>query len=317
VDGQRPVVKMYDTAAMSVEAALATAQAEGAGFIVGPLTKEEIVVAADHAPRGIPLLLLNYLPYDRASAPQVYQFSLSPEDEARQIARRALAYDQRRAIVFAPPNDWGSRVVAAFRDEYTRGGGTVVTQGAYDAARSDFTSIALALGIEESRARHKRMEEIVGSKLNFEVRRRGDVQMFFAAGDALALRQIRPHLRLYFASNVPTYMTSLGFEPDPVANRDIDGVIFPDMPWVLQAAGPVAEQREQTRSAWAANGGSRLFAFGFDAGQLVLALRNPQARWPMQGVTGRLSPDKDRHIARELDWAEVRGGLPQIIAAHP
>jgi hypothetical protein len=318
-ESQRPVVKVYDTGTTSVEAAIATAQAEGASFIVGPLTREEIVAAADHAPRGIPMLLLNYLPFDRAAGPQVYQFALSPEEEARQVARRAIAYGQLRGIVLAPPGDWGTRVVAAFRDEYTRGGGTVLVQAAYDATRNDFSAIPSALRIDESRARHKRMEEIAGSKLNFEARRRGDVQMIFAAGEPLALRQIRPQLRFYFAGNVPTYMTSLGFDPDASANRDIEGVIFPDTPWMLQNTGPVAEQRELTRTVWADKGwgASRLFAFGFDAGQLVLGLRNSQTRWPMQGVTGRLSPDRDRHITRDLDWAEIRGGQPQATPPRP
>ncbi|MET0291036.1 MAG: penicillin-binding protein activator, partial [Steroidobacteraceae bacterium] len=181
-EAQRPNVRVYDTGAVSVEAALATAQAEGAGFILGPLTRPEIIAAADHAPRGVPLLLLNYLPFDRAAGPTVYQFALSPEDEARQVARRALAFGQKRAIVFAPAGDWGNRVVAAFRDELTRGGGSVIVQAAYDAGRSEFTgAITSALKIEESRARHKRIEEITGSKLGFQERRRGDVQMIFAA----------------------------------------------------------------------------------------------------------------------------------------
>ncbi len=319
-EAQRPNVKVYDTGSLTVEAALATAQAEGAGFIVGPLTRPEITAAADHPPRGIPILLLNYLPFERAAGPSVYQFALSPEDEARQVARRALAFGQRRAIVFAPAGDWGNRVVAAFRDELTSGGGTVIVQAAYDAARSEFTSaITSALKIEESRARHKRIEEITGARLNFQERRRGDVQMIFAAGAPVALRQIRPQLRFFFAGAVPTYMTSAGFDPNPSANRDIDGVLFPDTPWMLQLAGPVAEQRENTRVAWNDKdaGTARLFAFGFDAGQLVLTLRNAQARWPLPGVTGRLAPDADRRITRELDWAEIRGGQPQVVTARP
>jgi hypothetical protein len=319
-EAQRPQLRVYDTGAMSVEAALATAQAEGAGFIVGPLTRPEITVAADHAPRGVPMLLLNFLPFERASGPQIYQFALSPEDEARQVARRALAFDQKRAIVFAPTGDWGNRVVAAFRDELTRGGGSVIEQAAYDPSRSEYTSpIISALQIDESRARHKRVEEITGTRLVFQDRRRGDVQMIFAAGEPVALRQIRPQLRFFYAGGVPTYMTSAGYDPDPTANRDVDGMIFPDTPWMLQASGPIAEQREQTRSAWAdrGDGGSRLFAFGFDAGQLVLGLRNPQNRWPIQGVTGRLAPDADRRITRELDWAEIRGGQAQIVPARP
>lgn len=319
-EAQRPTLRVYDTGTQSVDAAIAAAQAEGAGFLVGPLTRDEVTAAAQ-APRGLPLLLLNYLPFEQPGGPQVYQFALSPEDEARQVARRALAYGQQRAIVIAPTGDWGTRVVAAFRDELTRGGGSVIVQSSYDPARSEFTSaITGALKIDESRARHKRLEEVTGMRLGFEPRRRADVQMIFAAGyEPLALRQIRPQLRFFYAGGVPTYMTSESFEPDAGANRDIDGVTFPDTPWNLQSTGPVAEIRDQTQSALGDRGPrlARLFAFGYDAGQLVLALRNPQTRWPIQGVTGRLSPGADRRIARDLDWAEIRGGQPQPVAPRP
>ena len=316
-ESQRPALKVYDTAAQGVASAMTAAQSEGAGFIVGPLTRSEVAEAAEQNVRGMPMLLLNYLPNDRAGGSQVWQFALSPEDEARQVARRALAADQKRAIVIAPTGDWGNRVVAAFRDELTRGGGNVIMQSSYDLSRPETISSAVsgALRIDESRARHKRIEEIVGARLNFEARRRGDVQMIFAAGyDPLAVRQIRPQLRFFYAGAVPTYMTSEGFEPSPAANRDIDGVIFPDSPWVLQTSGPVAEVREQTRASWTdkSKSLSRLFAFGYDAGQLVLALRNPQSRWPLPGITGKLAPDGDRRFTRELDWAEIRSGQPQL-----
>ena len=70
----------------------------------------------------------------------------------------------------------------------------------------------------------------------------------------MALRQIRPQLRFFYAGDVPTYMTSDSFDPDPIANRDIDGVIFPDMPWMLQEQGPVADTRAATQAAWASQG---------------------------------------------------------------
>jgi outer membrane PBP1 activator LpoA protein len=268
------------------------------------------------------MLLLNFLPNERSAGPQVWQYALSPEDEARQVARRALAYDQRRAIVIAPTGDWGNRVVAAFRDEITRGGGSVIVQNSYDVTRPDTITSAItnALRIDDSRGRHKRLEEIIGARLNFEARRRGDVQMIFAPGyDPLAVRQIRPQLRFYYASNVPTYMTSEGFDPNPSANRDIDGVIFPDSPWTLQSSGPAAEIRDQTRAAWGDRGPrlSRYFAFGYDAGQIVLALRNPQARWPLAGITGRLTPDADHRFTRDLEWAEIRNGQPQTTPPRP
>ena len=325
-EGQRPVVKVYDTGAMSVSAAMATAQAEGTAFFVGPLTKDEITEAINQNLQRTPMLLLNFLPFEQPAPPFVYQFALSPEDEARQIARRALAQGQRRAIVLAPTGDWGTRVVAAFREELTRGGGSVIDQQSYDPTRSEFTApIRAALLIDSSIARHKRIEEIVGGKLNFEPRRRADVQLIFAAGrQAVALRQIRPQLRFFYAGDVPTYMTSDSFDPDTSANRDIDGMVFPDMPWMLQDSGPVAEIRTATQPAWVDRGTrqSRLFAFGYDAGQLMLNLRATQTagqsrNWPIAGLTGRLSPNDQRRINRDLDWAQIRNGQPQLVVPAP
>ncbi len=64
----------------------------------------------------------------------------------------------------------------------------------------------------------------------------------------------------------PTYATSDAFEPDPRANQDLDGLMFPEMPWML--GSPLAEAvRAAASQAWPC-GGPRtgvLFAFGFDA----------------------------------------------------
>ena len=316
-EAQRPVVKVYDTGDLSVGAALLAAQSEGAGFIVGPLTRDEAVTAVNENTRRTPMLLLNALPAELGTPANVWQFALSPEDEARQVARRALQLGQKRTVIFAPSGEWGTRVVAAFREELAAGGGTVLDQQAYDPARSEFTpQITAALRIDESRARHKRIESIVGGKLQFEPRRRADIDFIFAAGQPVALRQILPQLRFFYAGSVPTYMTSDGFDPDVGANRDIDGVLFPDMPWMLQEQGSVADTRTATQAAWADKGLRlpRLFAFGYDAGQLVLALRNPQWQWPLGGVTGRLTPDAQRRIRRELDWAQIaKSGKPQAV----
>jgi hypothetical protein len=311
---QRPVVKIYDTGEDSVSAALNTAQAEGASFLVGPLTREEAVTAVNENTRRTPMLVLNNLPPEQGVPANVWQFALSPEDEARQVARRALAQGQRRAIILAPSGDWGTRVVAAFREELLAGGGAILTQATYDPQHSELitTQITATLHVDESRARFKRVEQIVGGKLNFEPRRRADVDLIFAAGAPVALRQIRPQLRFFYAGDVPTYMTSDAFDPDVNANRDLDGMLFPDMPWMLQEQGSIADTRSLTQAAWSDKGPRlpRLFAFGYDAGQLVLALRSPQWQWPLAGVTGRLAPDREHRLHRELDWAQIRYGKP-------
>src|SRR4029077_6777134 len=86
----RPRVRIYDTGSQSVADALTQATGAGADFIVGPLTREEVTAAADFPGLHVPLLALNFLPAERTPPAQFYQYALSPEDEARLVARRVL-----------------------------------------------------------------------------------------------------------------------------------------------------------------------------------------------------------------------------------
>ncbi len=61
------------------------------------------------------VLALNFLG-DSASTPgNFYQFSLSPEDEARIVARRAVADGRLNGVVLAPNSEWGNRVADRLR----------------------------------------------------------------------------------------------------------------------------------------------------------------------------------------------------------
>lgn len=303
-------VRIYDTGTMSVAEALARATSSGAELIVGPLTREEVIAAAQDADARPPLLALNFLPPETPPPARFYQYALSPEDEARVVARRILADHHRRGIALVPAGDWGTRVLAAFRQELESGGGELIAAATIDPNRTDYSeAVTQTLGISASQARYRRLEGVLGTKLQFEPRRRGDIGFIFCPAPANTERLLRPQLRFHFAGDIPTYATSSAFEPDMRANQDLDGLMFPDMPWML--GGDLAEAvRAATREAWPNSGlqRSRLFAFGFDAYRLALALRNTRGDVNIQGLTGRLSFDPERRIRRELAWAQLRDG---------
>ena len=173
------------------------------------------------------------------------------------------------------------------------------------------------LRIGESNARLKRLESVLGTKLEFQPRRRSDIAFIFAASQVATARVLRPLLKFYFAGDVPTYATSDAFEPNPNANQDMDGLIFPDMPWML--GGALADSvRTAANDAWPSSGPrrNRLFAFGFDAYRLATALRAAPSGAPVavDGLTGRLSLDAERRVHRELDWAQLHDGQPRVLA---
>src|SRR5262249_37387622 len=100
------------------------------------------------------------------------------------------------------------------------------------------------------------------------------------------------------------------------ANEDLEGLMFPDMPWML--GGDLADAvRAATREAWPAGGPyrGRLFAFGFDAFRLVQALRHAGVSGTVSvaGLTRPLSLDGQRQGGRELGWAQLHSGELRLL----
>src|SRR6185437_9302403 len=127
-------------------------------------------------------------------------------------------------------------------------------------------------------------------------------------------RQLQPQLRFYYAGGIPAYATSDAFEPDPRANQDLDGLIFPDMPWML--GGPLAEAVHSAASqAWPVGrpARGRLFAFGFDAYRIAAAFR--ESRTPSSLDLSGASPHGRRPAHMEAaDRDECRAGRGRISA---
>ena len=311
---QRPVVRVYDTGAgLSVADQISAASQSGADIIVGPLMRQAVAVAAADRMQRPPLLALNFLPDGEQAPPLFFQFALSPTDEAKLVARRVLSDGHRLGLAIVPAGDWGSRVLGAFTQELQGGGGTLLASTMIDTSEADYSDeLKQVLGIDQSRDRLDRLESLLGTHLEFVPRRREDIQFIFSpAPSANIERQLQPQLRFYYAGGIPTYATSDAFEPDPRANQDLDGLIFPEMPWML--GSPLAEAVRSTASqAWPV-GGPRtgvLFAFGFDAYRIAAALRENRAppSLDLSGLTGELTLDPDGRIHRQLIWAQLRGG---------
>lgn len=301
----RPRLKIYDVAAGSVGGTYTQAISEGAGFVVGPLTKEDVAAVAPLTDGRTPVLALNFLGDSMSTARNFYQFALSPEDEARIVARRVVADGRLNGVAIVPASEWGGRVSAAFADELTHLGGAVLDSQRYDAAQVDFADII------------KQVLQVHVVKGEPVTHRTDAAFVFVAAGNAGIARQILPQLKFHYAGDVPVYSTSDSFELDPAANSDLDGMFFPDMPWMIANDAVTAQIRDGVRAAWPARTArrDRLYAFGFDAYRLVPALRSksPAEASEISGVTGKLHLDSHNRIHRDLDWSQIRNGVPNSL----
>ncbi len=315
----RPTLRVYDSGSGAVNAH-ARAVADGAKFIVGPLTKPEVADIVNSKAIPVPTLALNEAPDQSATTSNLFRFWPDPTDEARQVAARAVAEGHLNGVALLPNDDWGQRLFKAFDDELRARGGSVVANRFYDPAAIDFSKpVAEALLVSESQARFTALQQTLGTKLQFEPRVRGDVEFVFIAARPEKGRLLRPALRSNLPADMPVYATADIYEPSSTANVDLNGIVFPDMPWMIAPDEVSSQLRATLQKYWPSRERTlgRLYALGFDAYRLIPRLQSndPNTSKATPGLTGRLLLDDVGRIRRDLDWGRIVSGKLEAAGA--
>ena len=312
-----PVLRIYDSLQETdFMAVYQRAVTDGAELIIGPLDKQQLSSLFTRQTLPVTTLALNRLD-DGLPPLGLFQFGLAPQDEARQAADLAFNDNRHRALVIAPDSEWGDRVSASFDARWNELGGKIVASTRFSGQEDLSSSIKNALLLQESESRARQLQSLLGQRLEFEPRRREDVDMVFLLARPQEARSIKPLLAFHYAGDIPVYSTSRIYEgyPQPEKDRDINGVRFVDMPWLLEQRDPLQElindELEQNEAY------QRMYALGVDSFQLYPRLRQleliPNSR--VYGRTGRLRLNERNEIEREMPAAVFRRGAPQLIPA--
>jgi hypothetical protein len=299
-------VRVYDTNATNIETLYQQALEDGAEYIVGPLSKANVAtVAAMHHP--VPTLLLNDL--DTRPNEKAYQFGLSPSIEARQVADQARKSGHTRALVIAPAGEWGAEVTSAFAQQWKAKGGHIVDSLHYRSDDNMNTVLRNFLWITDSEAREQQLKKLLGRNIESTPSRRQDFDMIFLLAYPSKARQIMPLLKYYYAGDVPVYATSAVYagSANAMKDKDLNGIIFCDMPWVFDHQMAHKNWPEQFNSY------NRLYALGIDSYALTSQL-NQLLLFPAMGVSdksGVLYLTSSQQVARVLACGQFKQGLAQ------
>ncbi len=317
VDSEQQI-RMYDVNAKGgVVGAYSDAVLNGAEFVVGPLLRRNVAELASELLLPVPVLSLNYLDDDQTSPPGFFQFALSPEDEAASAAQRAIKNNGMRAVALVPANDWGRRMVTSFATEFEGLGGNLLEYRSYEPNSQDFSfEIENVLALSQSVQRYQRLRANIGGPLQFDPRRRQDVDLVFLAADAKAGRLIKSQLKFHYAGDLPVYSTSFIYSMDGRSDADLNGVMFADAPWVLAPPAWISDYPEIYGEFWPAEKRlTRLHAMGYDAYNLVGELFNSRdyRMDEIVGATGRLFLTADGRVHRKLAWAQFERGQPAAL----
>ena len=256
----------------------------GAKVVVGPLTRSGVAALAASGRVNVPTLALNY-PEPQANMPEkLYGFGLSIELEARQVALQAWIDGIKDVLAVTAASPLARRASLAFSESFRALGGVI----------SDSLEFTPASEL---------------AQLKLIVTNSGADGIFLAA-DVEQARQVRPFL----SAALPTYATSLVYSGrnDALANVDLNGIRFVEMPWLVQPDHPAVMSYPRFDSI--APELQRFYALGVDAFRLASELVRKRSGITLDGVTGKLTLLRGM-VEREAVAAQFRDGA--AIALSP
>ena len=336
-DFSKPLISLFDTNDGDIKNLYDRAIANGADFIIGPLSKDKVAELATHT-LSVPTLALNYIEETNADNPSninLYQFGLSLENEAKQVANYAAEQGLKYALVIADSSDWSIRTAQSFIDQWQDNGGIIVDKREYAKDANYSNEIKSLLNISDSQNRATQLKRLFGQTFEFEPRRRNDIDMIFLVARSREGRQIKPILDFHYAGDIPVYSTSQLFSSveDTTKTRDLNGVRIITLPWVIDES---REKQAITQNIRIPASFERLHALGHDAYRLhnrlnllsyspiesatpsSLDVTETQIEQPnFAGATGKLTIDTNRHIIREQPFIEIKKGKAERLAEAP
>lgn len=266
------------------------AVSRGASAVIGPLTRNGVTALALSGVVNVPTLALNVPDGDVLMPRNLYAFGLQIESEARQVAQFAFSQGGRRAFIITGETPLDGRIAQAFLGEWGRLKREV-------AGKFSYTTEPSALA--------RLREQLPASKAD---------SVFLTMG-ATRVRFIRQFL----GSSLPIYATSLVFvsNADTLANYDLEGVRFLDMPWLLQPDHPAVMSYLKPDVPSSALDQERFYALGIDAYRIVQELLRPyEPMVSLDGVTGTITPIDTQQFTRLLVPAQFSQGSAKPFEAH-
>ncbi len=288
-------ISFYDTNQLTdINALYKKALSDGAELIIGPLTKQAVMELANNNRLSAPVIALNYTGYTLPT--HFYEYGLSSKDETLQVANKAWQEGATHAIIIADKNNWGLNTAKLLSTAWQSLGGTISDTYYFPQSTNYSADIAKLMHVDPDKDREIMRQN--NDKTILVGQRRQDFDVIFLLVGARSARIIVPLLKYYYANNIPIYATSAinGGILTLQKNSDLEGVRFPDMPWILNSNQILHDLPL-----------SRLYAMGLDAyllsHELIRLTLLPS--FPIYASTGALTLNENQAIYRRMPWTEI------------
>src|SRR5690554_103209 len=278
---------------------------DGADMVIGPLFKEQVQSLYELGESlPVPTIALNRLDNGAESRPDnLYEFSLSIDDEIQSLITLAQHQQLQNAMIIHQADSWTAKAAETFNHQWQEQG-FILASESFSTNREQATLIQNILHIDKSRQRNIELQRLTGLTLEFEPRRRQDVDFILLITRPEAAASLRPLLAFYYASGIPIYATSSVYRgySNPIIDNDLSGVHFTDIPLVISNPSMLSQRYQQSPVI-------RMYAMGMDAFALSerASLMAHLPAMQIAGASGTLSM-KDNNIVRQTAYGRFSRG---------
>lgn len=287
-------LKFYDSEQGDIADTYKQAVSEGAKQVIGPLIKEQIQSLALHTELTVPVLALNHV--DNLSKANLYQFGLSPLDEAQQLAAKARRDGRQSAVVLTPNNSQGQRIGNYLAAAWQGNGGVLAGSQSYAPKQHDIGAMLNAL---------------IATPPGLNVQKTPQAVLLSASPEVA--RELAPQLKYHQTADLAVYAMPNVYSgrQNPGEDAELGQFNFCDIPWLFPGSydGPLSQAALQSAIQELPENNVRLLALGIDAYNLMGHVEQ-LANTPYAGATGRLGLDGENRITRKLVCAQFKGGVP-------
>ena len=174
-----------------------------------------------------------------------------------------------------------------------------------DYSQDIFTNLLL---LEQSFKRKRKLSRLISKELSHKSRARQDIDALFLSVSTREARNLKPALDYSYNEEMEVFLANdwVGDFQFLKADKDLDGVISIEIPFMLPTPIPIELRALQNKS--------RNFAIGYDAFEIVLLTKGARdlSKVTYKGLTGKIT-FRNNDIDRKSKIFKVRNGTYEYL----
>ncbi len=305
-------------------------------YVIGPLQKanvEKYLTVSNSSPNAVteqvtstaqgdaqshlslpPTLLLN-LPISSELLPHQIALSMNPEDEAIQAATTLSQENFKQPMILSHQDKVSKRIANAFGKQWRIMTDTDIDIVYLETGATMQDNLQRSLDVEASQARINELNSKLKQTIKTQTRNRRDIDMIYVIGSAEQTRLIKPFIDVNispFAHTIPVYASSRSHSitNDDSSRRDLQGLTFTEMPWLLNSPQQNKALSLLSRQLWPKRSDnlSKIFAMGYDSYHIISKIPLMQQAPYIRhfGQTGVLKLNTNNILTRSLIWGRYQ-----------